>query len=38
MPLAKIAAIGSQYPENPSLPIDLAEQHDHYLYGTAKWP
>lgn len=35
-PLAKIAAIAGQYPENPNLPGDLAEQHDHYLYGTAK--
>lgn len=35
-PLAKIAAIASQHPENPNLPTDLAEQHDHYLYGTAK--
>jgi predicted DNA-binding antitoxin AbrB/MazE fold protein len=35
-PLAGIAAIAGQHPENPNLPTDLAEQHDHYLYGTAK--
>jgi predicted DNA-binding antitoxin AbrB/MazE fold protein len=35
-PLAKIAAIASQHPDNVDLPVDLAEQHDHYLYRTAK--
>ena len=22
--------------DDPSLPVDLSEQHDHYLYGTPK--
>ena len=35
-PLAGIAAIAGAHPENANLPSDLAEQHDHYLYGTAK--
>ena len=35
-PLAKLAAIAAEHPENPNLPSDLAQQHDHYLYGTAK--
>jgi hypothetical protein len=35
-PLAKLAAIAAAHPENPDLPADLAEQHDHYLYGTPK--
>jgi len=35
-PLAGIAAIAGEHPENPNLPHDMAEQHDHYLYGTAK--
>jgi predicted DNA-binding antitoxin AbrB/MazE fold protein len=35
-PLATIAAIAGAFPENPKLPTDLAEQHDHYLYGAAK--
>jgi predicted DNA-binding antitoxin AbrB/MazE fold protein len=38
MPLAKLAAIASEHPENPDLPNDLASQHDHYLYGMAKRP
>ena len=37
-PLAGIAAIAGEHPENSNLPHDLAEQHDHYLYGTAKRP
>jgi HicB family len=34
----EIAAIMSQVPEEElaTLPTDLAEQHDHYLYGTPK--
>jgi hypothetical protein len=36
--LARLAAIAQKHPPNPSLPTDLAEQHDHYLYGTAKRP
>ena len=35
-PLANLAAIACQHPENPDLPTDLAEQHDHYLYGKPK--
>jgi predicted DNA-binding antitoxin AbrB/MazE fold protein len=35
-PLAKLAAIAGAHPENSELPIDLAAQHDHYLYGTAR--
>jgi hypothetical protein len=35
-PLARLAALASEYPENPELPNNLAAQHDHYLYGTAK--
>ena len=36
LPLAKLAAIAHQHTENPDLPTDLAEQHDHYLYGSSK--
>jgi predicted DNA-binding antitoxin AbrB/MazE fold protein len=35
-PLARLAAIARDAPENPALPTDLAAQHDHYLYGTPK--
>ena len=35
-PLAGLAAIAAAQPENPDLPVDLAAQHDHYLYGTAR--
>jgi predicted DNA-binding antitoxin AbrB/MazE fold protein len=35
-PLAGLAAIAAAHPENPDLPADLAAQHDHYLYGTAR--
>lgn len=37
-PLAKIAAIAAAFRENQDLPTDLAQQHDHYLYGTPKKP
>jgi predicted DNA-binding antitoxin AbrB/MazE fold protein len=37
-PLADLAAIAGAHPKNPDLPVDLAEQHDHYLYGTPKRP
>lgn len=37
-PLARLAAIGTEYPENPKLPTDLAEQHDSYLYGVPRRP
>jgi hypothetical protein len=37
-PLAGLAEIATLFPENPDLPTDLAEQHDHYLYGTPKRP
>jgi AF2212-like len=36
--LARLAAIAQKHPPNLGLPIDLAAQHDHYLYGTAKRP
>jgi predicted DNA-binding antitoxin AbrB/MazE fold protein len=35
-PLAQLAALAAAHPENPELPIDLAAQHDHYLYGSAR--
>ncbi len=35
-PLSNLAGMAASYPENPNLPADLAEQHDHYLYGTVK--
>jgi hypothetical protein len=35
-PLATLAAIAKAHPENPDLPTDLAAQHDHYLYGSAR--
>lgn len=35
-PLARLAAIAAGHPENPNLPADFAEQHDHYLYGVPK--
>ena len=34
--LAKVAEIAQRFPANPDLPTDLAQQHDHYLYGTPK--
>ena len=37
-PLSGLAAIATRHPDNPALPSDLAEQHDHYLYGTPKRP
>lgn len=36
--LARLAEIAQQFPDNPDSPPDLAEQHDHYLYGTPKRP
>jgi len=36
--LAQLAEIAQQFPDNPNSPPDLAEQHDHYLYGTPKRP
>ena len=35
-PLARLAAIAAEHPENTELPRDLAAQHDHYLYGMPK--
>jgi hypothetical protein len=35
-PLAALAALAAAHPVNPRLPSDLAQQHDHYLYGTPK--
>jgi hypothetical protein len=37
-PLAALAALMEQFPENPEWPADGAAQHDHYLYGTPKKP
>jgi hypothetical protein len=37
-PLARLAAMATEYPANPNLPADLAQQHDHYLYGAPKRP
>jgi hypothetical protein len=34
--LARLAERLKQLPDNPDLPSDLAEQHDHYLYGTPR--
>lgn len=36
--LARLAEIGRSFPANPTLPEDLAAQHDHYLYGLPKQP
>jgi hypothetical protein len=35
-PLASLAALAAAHPENPDLPADFSEQHDHFLYGTPK--
>lgn len=37
-PLSRLAALAKEYPANSKLPSDLAQQHDHYLYGTPKRP
>jgi predicted DNA-binding antitoxin AbrB/MazE fold protein len=37
-PLAPLAEIARQFPDNPNSPTDRAAQHDHYLYGTPKRP
>ena len=38
-PLAALADLLEQFPENPEWPADGAAQHgDHYLYGTPKKP
>jgi hypothetical protein len=34
--LAQLAEIARQITDNPHSPPDLAQQHDHYLYGTPK--
>jgi hypothetical protein len=34
--LIRLARLADQFPDNPNSPADLAEQHDHYLYGTPK--
>lgn len=36
LPLRRLAAAVEQFPDNPDAPLDGAQQHDHYLYGTAK--
>jgi hypothetical protein len=37
-PLMKLLDLLDQFPDEPrsNAPEDLAEQHDHYLYGTPK--
>ena len=35
-PLLRLARALAQHPANLERPADLAEQHDHYLYGTSK--
>jgi len=37
-PLMRLVEIAQRYPVNPDAPMDLAAQHDHYLYGTPKRP
>ncbi len=37
-PLAALAVLLKQFPDNPEWPADGAAQHDHYLYGTPKKP
>lgn len=32
----RLSEIADQFPADPDLPIDGAEQLDHYLYGTPK--
>jgi hypothetical protein len=36
--LAAEAQIAHQFPDKSALPVDLASQVDHYLYGTPKRP
>lgn len=36
LPLERLADLVAQFPDNPDAPIDGAEHHDHYLYGTPK--
>ena len=37
-PLMKLVELVDRFPDDPgpNAPNDLAEQHDHYLYGTPK--
>ncbi|HID76877.1 MAG TPA: hypothetical protein EYP56_12885 [Planctomycetaceae bacterium] len=35
-PLMRLLELLDQFPANPDLPDDLAEQHGHYLYGTPR--
>lgn len=37
-PLQRLAALAEQYATSTELPVDLATQHDHYLYGTPRRP
>lgn len=32
--LQRLADVVSQFSDNPEAPLDGAQQHDHYLYGT----
>ena len=34
--LVRLADRLKQFPDNPDLPTELAEQHEHYLYGTPR--
>ena len=36
--LEKLAALAQSRPARASNPVDLAAQHDHYIYGTPKRP
>jgi predicted DNA-binding antitoxin AbrB/MazE fold protein len=35
-PLIALLEAIDEHPSDPEAPTDLAEQHDHYLYGTPK--
>lgn len=35
-PLAELAELMKQFPDDPDMPTDAAAQHNHYLYGTPK--
>jgi hypothetical protein len=37
-PLAALAQIASEFPDDADMPTDAAAQHDHYLYGMPKRP
>jgi hypothetical protein len=37
-PLAQLAQLATEFPDDPEMPTDAAAQHDHYLYGLPKRP